>query len=299
MIHFNTISQLLKAFGLPNPQHPLVWLMSFDGCDLDDFKQVPKFTSDCYFVFFKRIAEGQILYGHSAYDHTQGTLSFFKPRQMIEFQEVKCDERGFLLVFHEDFLHNTSLFQKIDKLSFFDYEVNESLHVSEQEKRIIWQHFHQMEKEYNNNEDEFSKELIVVQIESMLIYAKRFYKRQFLHRQPLHPNLYSSFQKVLQDYYQSGKQYEVGLPSVHYMASALHFSPRYLSDLLQQETGKSALEHIHLYIINQAKHLLVSSDVTIAETAYQLGFEHPPYFTRLFKKKTGINPNEFRRQHLN
>lgn len=299
MIHFKTISQLLEAFGLPEMKHPLLWMMSFDGCDLEEFKRVPKFTSDCYFIFLKRIAEGQVLYGHSQYDHTQGTLSFFKPRQIIEFKEVKCDERGFLLVFHEDFLHNTSLFEGMDQLSFFEYEVNESLHISEQEKQIIWQHYHQMENEYGNNEDEFSKELIIAQIESMLIYAKRFYKRQFLHRQPVHSHLTSRFRQILQVYYQSGQQHESGLPTVQYMASQLHFSPRYLSDLLQHETGKSALEHIHLYIISQAKHLLVSTDGTIAETAYQLGFEHPPYFTRLFKKKVGINPNEFREQNSN
>ncbi|MBK6263826.1 AraC family transcriptional regulator [Marivirga sp. S37H4] len=299
MIHYATISHLLQAFGLPGPQHPLIWLNSFEACEMENFKQVPKFTCDCYLIFFKKITKGQILYGHSSYDHTQGTLSFFKPRQIIEFKEVKCDEKGFILAFHEDFLNNSGLFYKITKMSFFEYEVNESLHVSENEKHIFWQHFHQMEKEYNSNEDEFSKELIIAQIESILVYAKRFYKRQFLHRQPINSRFYTKFNEVLQAYYRTEQQYISGLPSVNYIAEKLHLSPKYLSDLLRHETGKSALEHIHLYLINQAKNILTSSDVTIAEIAYQLGFEHPPYFTRLFKKRVGINPNEFRAQHMN
>ena len=299
MNHYTTISQLLRAFGLSEPQHPLIWLMSFEGCDIENFNKVPKFTADCYFIIFKKITEGQILYGHSSYDHTQGTLSFCKPRQIIEFQSVKCEDKGFMIVFHEDFLHVSTLFSKITKLSFFDYEVNESLHVSDNEKQVFWQHYHQMEKEYNSNEDEFSKELILAQIESILVYAKRFYKRQFLHRQPMNSKLSSRFDEALQHYYRTQQQETYGLPSVNYMAEKLHLSPKYLSDLLRHETGKSALEHIHLYLINQAKNNLVSSNLTIAEIAYQLGFEHPPYFTRLFKKKVGVNPNEFREQNMN
>lgn len=299
MMHYNTLSQLLTAFGLPKPRHPLLWLMGFDGCEMENFRQVPRFICDCYLIFFKKITDGQIIYGHSSYDHTQGTLSFFKPRQLIEFKEVRCEERGFTLVFHEDFLHDTDLFNKINRLSYFDYDVNESLHVSEREKEIIWQHFYQMENEYNSNEDEFSKELIIAQIESLLIHAKRFYKRQFLHRQPMHSSLFSRFQQVLQEYYQSGQQHVLGLPSVHYIAEKLSLSPKYLSDLVRHETGKSSLEHIQSHIINQAKNMLAGSDITVAETAYRLGFEHAPYFTRLFKKKTGISPNEFREKFTN
>lgn len=299
MIHFNTLSQLLKAFGLGKPRHPLVWIMSFDGCDMEKFNRVPKFTCDCYLIFFKKITEGQVLYGHSSYDHTQGTLSFFRPRQLIEFKEVKCDEKGFTVVFHEDFLHNTALFNKINKLTFFDYDVNESLHVSENEKQIIWNHFHQIENEYNSNEDEFSKELIIAQIDSLLVHAKRFYKRQFLHRQPVHSSLFSKFMDVLQNYYRSGQQHATGLPSVSYMAERLHLSPKYLSDLVRHETGKNSLEHIQLHVINEAKNLLTDRSITVAEIAYKLGFEHPSYFTRLFKKKTGINPNAFREQFMN
>jgi AraC-like DNA-binding protein len=299
MKHFSNMHQLLDAFGLPDSSHPLVWLRSFEACEIENFRQVPRFTSDCYLIFFKKINEGQILYGHSIYDHTQGTLSFFKPREVIEFKNVKCDEKGFTLVFHENFLHNTTLFNTINSLSFFDYEVNESLHVSEQEKQIIWQHFRQMEMEFTNNEDEFSKDLIVAQIESLLLHAKRFYKRQFLHRQPVYNRIFSKFQIVLHDYYTSEQQYTSGLPSVNYMAGKLYLSPRYLSDLLRYETGKTALEHIHIYIISQAKNMLSSSDITVAETAYRLGFEHPPYFTRLFKSKVGMNPVEFRTHNAN
>jgi AraC-like DNA-binding protein len=292
MMHFSSIGQILAALNAPKPQHPLFHLMSFDGCDLEQYEQLPAFTSDLYFVFFKRIVEGQILYGHSRYDHTQGTLSFFKPRQAIEFQKTKCDERGFIICFHEDFLLDTPLFDTIKRLGFFDYDVRESLHLSEAEKAVVWQHYNLMEEEYFANEDEFSRELIVAQLQSMFVHAKRFYKRQFLHRQPLNSSLFARFQQALAAVY-ADESAEYRLPNVSALAEKLALSPKYLSDLLKAETGKTAQEHIHLFIVNEAKNLLKKPELNISEVAYRLGFEYNSHFTRFFKSKTGVSPTAF------
>lgn len=292
MIHFTSIGQILEAFKAPPTRHPQFTLMSFDACEMEDFEKMPVFTSDIYFVFFKKIVEGQILYGHSRFDHTQGTLSFFKPRQAIEFQQTKCEERGFILAFHEDFLLNTTLFDPIKRLGFFDYDVRESLHLSEEEKGIIWQHFDLMEAEYLANEDEFSRELIVAQLQSMFVHAKRFYKRQFLHRQPINSSLFARFQQALGDNY-ADERAEHRLPNVATLAEKLALSPKYLSDLLKAETGKTAQEHIQLFIVNEAKNLLKKPDLNVSEVAYRLGFEYNSHFTKFFKSKTGMSPTAF------
>jgi AraC-like DNA-binding protein len=292
MRHYKSISELCGAVGVPPTLHPQFYLFSFDGCDFEQFTQIPAFTSDLYFVFFKKIVEGQILYGHSQYDHTQGTLSFFKPRQAMEFLKTRCDERGFILAFHEDFLLNTPLFEGIRRLGFFDYDVRESLHLSEEEKRIIWQHYDLMEAEYRANEDEFSRELIVAQLQSLFAHAKRFYKRQFLHRQPLNSSLFARFQKTLADFYANGKSPD-RLPNVADLAEKLALSPKYLSDLLKAETGKTAQEHIQLFVLNEAKNLLKNGELSVSEVAYRLGFEYNSHFTKFFKSKVGVSPSVF------
>lgn len=292
MLHFKSIGQVLEAFNAPKTRHPLFHLMSFDACELEQYQQLPVFTSDLYFVFFKKIVEGQILYGHSRFDHTQGTLSFFKPRQAIEFQKTRCEERGFIIAFHEDFLLDTPLFDPIKRLGFFDYDVRESLHVSDAEKAVVWQHFDLMETEYLANEDEFSRELIVAQLQSFFAHAKRFYKRQFLHRQPLNSSLFARFQQALTAIY-ADEQAEHGLPSVAALAEKLALSPKYLSDLLKAETGKTAQEHIHLFVVNEAKNLLRKPELTVSEVAYRLGFEYNSHFTKFFKSKTGLSPTAF------
>lgn len=292
MTHFSSIGQVLEAANAPKTRHPLFHLMSFDACELERFQQLPAFTSDLYFVFFKKIVEGQILYGHSRFDHTQGTLSFFKPRQAIEFQQTKSEDRGFILAFHEDFLLNTPLFDPIKRFGFFDYDVRESLHISDAEKAVVWQHFYLMEAEYLANEDEFSRELIVAQLQSLFFHAKRFYKRQFLHRQPLNSSLFARFQQALTANY-ADLSAEYRLPNVSAIADKLALSPKYLSDLLKAETGKTAQEHIHLFIVNEAKNLLKRPELNVSEVAYRLGFEYNSHFTKFFKSKTGMSPSAF------
>ncbi len=189
------------------------------------------------------------------------------------------------------------LFTEMKKYGYFDYETSEALHVSPREEKIMWSLFHKMETEYYNNPDEFSKSIILSHLDSILKYAQRFYKRQFIDRKPLSGITVTKFNECLNVYFEKGEAGEKGLPNVNYMASQLHLSPKYLSDLLKQETGKTALELIHLYMISEAKNILVAGDQSISEIAFQLGFENPPYFSRLFKKEVGMSPKEFK-NHL-
>ena len=193
----------------------------------------------------------------------------------------------------------TSAAAAIKKYSYFNYELNEALHTSPKEQQIIWELFEKIETEYNNNQDEFTREIILGHIESILKYSQRFYKRQFLNRNVLSSTTVTKFDAVLAAYFEKGLLQEKGLPSVAVLAAELHLSPRYLSDLLKQETGKTAMELIHLSLVSEAKNLLNGNNHTVSEIAYSLGFENPPYFSRLFKKETGITPIQYKKQALN
>lgn len=200
-------------------------------------------------------------------------------------------------MFHPDFLNGEPLHQLIKKYSFFDYETNEALHISSREEEIMWELFRKIDTEYNNNQDEYSKEIILGHIEAILKYSQRFYKRQFLNRNELTGKVISRFNQAILQYFENGALQTKGLPTVTAIAAQLNMSPSYLSDLLRQETGKSAIEHIHSYMISEAKNLLVGANLTVAQIAFQLGFENPPYFSRLFRKETGLNPVAYRKQH--
>jgi AraC-like DNA-binding protein len=226
-----------------------------------------------------------------------GSMFFMKPRQILTVQDVQLKENGFAIHVHEDFLMGHPLFTEIKKYGYFDYETSEALHVSPREEKIMWSLFHKMETEYHSNPDEFSKSIILSHLDSMLKYAQRFYKRQFINRKPLSGITVTKFNKSLNEYFEKAGAGERGLPTVNHMASQLHLSPKYLSDLLKQETGKTALELIHLHVISEAKNLLVEGERSVAEIAYKLGFENPPYFSRLFKKEVGMSPKEFK-SHL-
>jgi AraC-like DNA-binding protein len=297
MIHFKTIYELDQAEGFPPPENPLFSLNLLEGPN--NLKKNLEFTCDCYIVCFKKVKAGELLYGKTKYDHDRGLMFFTKPRQLIVARGLQYAEPGFVLHFHEDFLLGHPLFAEIKKYGFFDYEIHEALHLSPREKEIMWSLFHKMETEYHNNPDEFSKSIILSHLDSMLKYAQRFYKRQFIDRKQLSGITVTKFNECLDVYFEKGEAGEKGLPTVNYTASQLHLSPKYLSDLLKQETGKTALELIHLYVISEAKNLLVAGDRSISEIAYQLGFENPPYFSRLFKKEVGVSPKEYKDQLLN
>lgn len=258
-----------------------------------------EFTSDFYMIGFKKLKAGVIRYGRTPFDHESGSMMFIKPRQVIEMKSLEFEEDGFLLFIHEDFLNGHPLHDEIRKYHYFDYETNESLHLSPREEQLVWEIFRKLEAEYFNNIDEYSREIILANINALLKYAQRFYKRQFINRADISGKMATKFNEILSGYFQNGGLQNNGLPSVTYMAEQLHVSPRYLSDLLKQESGKTALELIHIYLVTEAKNLLKSKHQSIAEIAYGLGFENMSYFSRLFKKETGVSPVQFKKQLLN
>jgi AraC-like DNA-binding protein len=268
-------------------------------CDSTTFRNDFRYTSDFYLISFKKLKSGIIQYGRTKYDHDRGSMSFIKPRQMVDMKGVELEEIGFIICFHEDFLIGHLLSDEIEKYGFFDYDANEALHLSPSEEKIMWDLFGKIETEYHNNRDEFSRAIMLAHIDSILQYSQRFYRRQFIDRKPLSGTTVSKFNKIMTSYFENDLMSEKGLPTVNYMAGELNLSPRYLSDLLKQETGKTALELIHLFLISQAKNLLTGTDYSASEIAYKLGFENPPYFFRLFKKETGMSPNQFKKHRIN
>lgn len=297
MIHFNNISELDQAEGFPPPEHPLFSLNLLTK--KTQIKKDIEFQCDFYIICFKRVKAGELIYGKTKYDHDKGVMFFTRPRQKLITRGLELEDKGFVIHLHEDFLMGHPLFSEIKKYDYFDYETSEALHLSPREKEIIWSLYYKMETEYHNNPDEFSKSIILSHLDSLLKYAQRFYKRQFIDRKPLSGIAVTKFNETLNLYFEKGDAGVKGLPTVNYIASQLNLSPKYLSDLLKHETGKTALELIHLYLIAEAKNMLIAGEQNISGIAYQLGFENPPYFSRLFKKEVGISPKEFQNQNLN
>ena len=296
MKHFKSISEMAVDNNLPLPEHPMLGLLRINR----EIKiNNAEYTSDFYMIGLKKVKSGYVLYGRTKFDHETGSMIFMKPRQVIEMRNLEFEEDGYILVFHEDFLNGHSLHEDIQHYSFFDYETNEALHLAPKEEKIIWNIFYTIEQEYNNSEDEFSKEIILAGINSMLKYAERFYKRQFINRKQLSGKTVTDFNKILQQYIKDGSLDDRGLPSVGDLANRLNISSRYLTDLLKVETGKTAIELIHIALIGEAKNMLRKKDKTISEIAYDLGFENISYFSRLFKKETGMLPTAFKNQFLN
>ena len=297
MKHFKTLSAYLDYLELPRPEHPMLSVFSAKG---EGFLPCPKessppITNDCYNISLKKIVKGDLNYGRTKYDFTNGAMIFVAPRQVMQWDSsLVIEQRGFSITFHEDFLKGTELAYQIKKYGFFSYAVNEALHLSPKEEKQVESIVENIEIEYHNNHDEFSKDIIISQLSTLLKYANRFYERQFLNRKELSNNLLEQFNNSLGQYFESGQLQEKGMPSIEHLASSLSVSQRYLSDTLKKETGKTATEHIQWFIIDEAKNILLQPNKSISEVAYELGFEYPQYFSRLFKKKEGLSPSEFR-----
>ncbi len=297
MQHFKTLSSYLDYLGLPRPEHPMLSVFNSKGngylpCPRESS---PPITNDCYSISFKKYVTGNLNYGRTKYDFTNGALIFIAPRQVLQWDNsIVFEQKGFSINFHKDFLIGTEISKQIKKYSFFSYSVNEALHLSPKEEKQIEAIVENIEFEYQNNQDAFSKEIIISHLDTLLKYANRFYERQFLNRKELSNNLLDKFNQYITEYFETGQLQEKGIPNIEHIANKMLVSQRYLSDTLKKETGKTTTEHLHLQLIDQAKNILLQPNKTISEVAYELGFEYPPYFSRLFKKKEGISPKEYR-----
>lgn len=296
MKHYKTLTELHSENNWEAPQHPLLGLV---GCLSECTMGNREFTTDCYMVAFKKIKSGMFMYGRTPYDHDNGSLFFTKPRQIIEMKDLEFEEKGYMLLIHEDYLKGHELHKAIEEYSYFDYEVSEALQLSPKEEQTILELHDKIEAEYRNNPDEYSREIILSHLSTILKYAQRYYKRQFIEREQITGKMVSRFNDILKKYINNDDLKDQGLPNVADLASQLNVSPRYLSDLLKQETGKTAIELIHIYLISEAKNRLRLGEKGVSEIAYELGFENASYFARLFKKQTGMKPIEFRKMHVN
>jgi AraC-like DNA-binding protein len=273
--------------------HPLISIIDFSRVEPFNYFRA---QMDVYAIFLKDIKCGNITYGVHDYDYEEGTLIFISPGQVYGIEDTgqKQQASGTALIFHPDLIHGTSLGKHINDYTFFSYEVNEALHLSNRERDVINECIRNIKYELEHAIDSHSRTLIVSYIELFLNYSKRFYERQFNTRSHVNKDILVRFERVLSDYFTSEKPLENGLPTVSYCAGKLFISPNYLGDLLKKETGKSAQEHIQLKLIDMAKEKIFDSEKSISEIAYELGFKHPQHFTRMFKKQVGMSPNEFR-----
>jgi len=292
-IDIESISDMHRLMHYAAPKHPLISLV-----DHTDFYALRPRTEAAYRFGFYTISckefKGVLHYGRGNYDFDKGSLMFTAPGQTISSGSGVTVDEGWALFIHPDLLHGTDLGRKIHQYSFFNYEVNEALHISADEDQILKDCTANIQREYLQNIDKHTQGLIVSNIELLLNYCNRFYDRQFYTRAKVNTDVVQRFEKLLKDYFSQDSLIEKGLPQVSVFASGLNLSPNYLSDLLQKFTGKTTLEHIHLEVVDRAKSMLWGTDASISEIAYQLGFEHPSHFTKLFKTKTGMVPKDFR-----
>ncbi|WP_375753872.1 helix-turn-helix domain-containing protein [Vibrio sp. HN007] len=299
--HFSSLTEHHEALGFPKPEHPLLSVVHISSkdkggvlaCKKDDDIVV---STDFYSISIKRIISGEVFYGRTKYDCNNGTMIFTAPQQELRTKGIKVQSEGRLIMFHEDYVRGHPIQEQIKKYHFFSYAINEALHLSPKEEKQITDLFDAIETEYHNNQDEFTKELILDLVTTLLRYSNRYYHRQFLMRKESQNSLFERFRKELEDSLNVKPGTDPVIPSVEELANSLHVTARYLSDALKVETGKTAKDWIHLELIDSAKDLLLSSNVSVSEVAYRLGFEYPNYFARLFKKKVGLTPSQYRNQ---
>lgn len=300
VIEIRTVSEMHRMGQLSKPLHPLVSVMYNRDLKTVPHVQNVKVINHLYTIIFKSSNIcSTFSYGRNSYDHEEGTLVFTGPGQVMEFQndpsqEDQIDPDGWSLVFHPDIFRKSDLSDKMNKYSFFHYDSNEALHVSDRERISIEDLLEKIVEEYSQTLDRHSQHLIVSNIELFLDYCLRFYDRQFFSRTHLNTDTISKFERFLIQYYESDLAHQRGVPSVEYCAEQMNLSPNYLSDLLKKETGKTTLEHIHFFLIERAKNSLLNSSDTISGIAYSLGFAYPQRFSNLFKAKTGMSPKEYR-----
>jgi AraC-like DNA-binding protein len=294
-LRIKTITDYHQLRDLPKPEHPLISVVNFDDIKRLDCDKSTSIIQDFYTIALKRNFNGKMKYGQQEYDFDEGLMIFISPGQVFTIEaDAELTHTGWLLLIHPDFLWNTPLAKKIKQYEYFSYAVHEALHLSEKEETIVTGIIENLNQEYRSNIDTFSQDVLIAQLDLLLTYADRFYHRQFITRKIANHKLLNRLEAILADYFTSGALVANGLPTVQYVADALHVSPNYLSALLKMLTGQSTQQHIHDKLIATAKEKLSTTDLTVNEIAYDLGFEHAQSFSKLFRSKTNLSPLEFR-----
>lgn len=291
-----SVSEFHELRGLPKPEHPLISVVDYSTIHTAPTDNIENLTFDYYTIALKR-GVNKMYYGQQMCDFDEGVLFFMSPNQVLKIisnQNETIKRSGWMLLIHPDFIWNTPLAKNIKQYGFFDYSVNEALWLSEKEEAIILNIIQNIRQEYHTNIDKFSQNIIISQIETLLNYSERFYQRQFITRKTTNHQILDRLEKLLSDYFNSDDLILKGLPTVQHIADSLNVSPNYLSGLLKVLTGQSTQQHIHDKLIEKAKEKLSTTNKSIGEIAYELGFEHPQSFSKLFKTKTNISPLEFR-----
>lgn len=300
LYRFKTISEFHEFRHLPKPEHPLISVINVGDVDTRhiDRGEPENLILDFYLIALKRLHKGgRVKYGQQLFDFNEGVMSFMAPNQVFSVM-IDDDEEfmqsGWVLLVHPDFIWNTSFAKSIKQYEYFDYAVNEALLLSEKEESIITQIIQNIEQEYHANIDQFSQDVIIAQLELLLKYADRFYHRQFLTRKKSSDDLVSRLEQFLSDYLNDDDLISKRVPSVQFISENLNVSVNYLGRVLKMVTGKSTQQHIHDKLIEKAKEKLSTTNLTVSEIAYELGFEHLQSFSKLFKSKTNLSPLEFR-----
>ncbi|MFV0290391.1 MAG: helix-turn-helix domain-containing protein [Mangrovibacterium sp.] len=278
--------------------HPLVSIIDYSKTEIN-YTEHSHFYYGVYAIFLKETDCGELRYGRNSYDYQEGSLVFVQPGQMLELVKSKNTNtrKGWALMFHPDLILGTDLAKRISEYTFFSYAINEALHTSERERKMIIELFDKIQFEINQPIDKHSRKLIINNIQLFLDYCLRFYDRQFIMREHANKGILEKFENELQRYFKSNKPQLIGLPSVAHFADLLHLSANYFGDLIKKETGKTAQEFIQLQMMHIAKDKVLDISKPLNEVAYELGFKYPQHFTRMFKKNIGISPSEFRNVH--
>ncbi|MCA6067805.1 helix-turn-helix transcriptional regulator [Chryseobacterium sp. RG1] len=292
----SSISSLHKFLGLKKPSNPLISVFSFDDVKLEPETILSAITTDFYVIALKKdCAGGKCRYGQQYYDFDEGIMYFIAPHQVLQFEDVLLNGvKGFVMVVHPDFFQGYPLASTIKNYGYFSYVANEALHLSEKEEKSVMDIIGNLELEIDANMDSFTQDLLVSNLDLLLKYCDRYYNRQFLTRKKANNDLLSKLESLLDGYFKNDKLIVSGIPTVHFIANELNLSANYLSDMLRVQTGQTTQQHIQNRLIEKAKEMLSTTELSVSEIAYHLGFEHPQSFHRLFKSRTSVSPLEFR-----
>ncbi len=296
VLNFKTIKDYNDWIGVKT-FHPLVSVVNFSEAHImKHFRMLPGF----YTVFLKEVKCGDLIYGRQTYDYQEGTVVAIAPDQVYGRDDngEEFQPKGYALLFHPDLVPGTPLGKRMREYNFFSYEVNEALHLSEQERKVFLDCLMNIQNEIKGGTDRLSKRLIATNVELLLDYCLRFYERQFITRENVNKGVLSQFENLLNEYFNNHESAQNGLPSVKYCAQKVCLSPNYFGDLVKKETGKTAQEYIQSKIINISKDMILDPSKSISQVAYEMGFQYPQHFSRMFKKVVGLTPVKWRDQQV-